>query len=222
MSTAPNTAVFGHVKDAIQAAEALMEGAGRSRTLPAASLGELLEVMKILVSITVSSVRPAASQTLPSVVLTLSSLVKATETAAQKVLDETDGLHVAQEKLNRALAELEGVSTATGPVAERAWREATESCQAVSAHVNTIVSAMGFQDLTAQHLTATIHAAQEMRDQLSRVLRFIGVAPKAEAPPTVRTAAKLGAPTVVAPWRQDLADQLMQEFQARPDGSASP
>src|SRR5204862_44901 len=82
-------------------------------------------------------------------------LVQATETAAQKVLDETDALCATQDKLRRALAQLESVGHRSG-AASRAWQDATESCEAVAAHVGAIVSAMEFQDLTAQHLTATI------------------------------------------------------------------
>src|SRR5437870_8494027 len=141
------------VQDAIQAAERLIAAAGPNSVGFTVPLGELLEVIKVVVRATVASVRPAASHALPSVATTLAGLVQATETAAQKVLDETDALHATQDKLRRALERLASVTDRSDP-AGRAWREAMESCEALSAHVGAIVSAMGFQDLTAQPLTA--------------------------------------------------------------------
>jgi len=217
VTTPPGATAVKRVQDAIQAAERLVVAAGPSRTPFAAPLGELLEVLKVVVRATVASVQPAANHALPSVATTLTALVQATETAAQRVLDETDALHVTRDKLRQALSQLESVTHRAGP-AERAWAEASESCEALSAHVDAIVSAMEFQDLTAQHLTATIHAVQGARAQLERLLRFIGLPADADAAP-LRTAAKVGAPSVLAPWRQKLADQLVQERQGRPDPS---
>jgi chemotaxis regulatin CheY-phosphate phosphatase CheZ len=210
---------FKQVQDAIQAAEGLIAATGRNSAEFAAPLAEMLEVIKVVVRATVASVRPAASHALPSVATTLTALVQATETAAQNVLDETDALHATQDKLRQALEQLEPVLDRSGPTG-RAWREAMESCKALSAHASAIVSAMEFQDLTAQHLTATVHAVQGAREQLDRLLRFIGLPPDAEAAP-LRTAAKVGAPSVLAPWRQTLADRLVQERQGRPDPSSS-
>jgi len=216
---APDTTAVGRVQEAIAAAEGIIEAASQDGARFVAPLAELLEVMKAVLRITVSCVRPASSQTLPSVASTLAALVQATETAAQKVLDETDALCATQEKLRRALAQLESVGHRSG-AASHAWQEATESCEAVAAHVGAIVSAMEFQDLTAQHLTATIRSVEGTREQLDRLLRFIGFPGDAGAEPPVRTAAKLGAPSVLAPWRQRLADQLVRELQGRPDSAA--
>lgn len=220
MTIAPDASAVRRVQDAMRAAEALIQAPGPQGARFAAAVRELLEAMKVVVGVTVSCVRPASSQTLPSVASTLSALVHATEAAAQKALDETDALHATQDKLRQALAQLESVARHSGP-AERAWREAGELCQAASLHVGAIVSAMEFQDLTAQHLTATIRAVQEAREQLEFLLRFIGLPDDAEALPPLRTAAKVGAPAVLAPWRQQLADQLVRELQGPPDSSAS-
>ena len=217
MTTAPEANAVKRVQDAIEAAEELIAAAGQNSAPFAAPLGELLEVIKVVVRATVVCVRPAASHALPSVATTLTALVQATETAAQKVLDETDALHATLDTLRQALAQLDSATPGSGPAA-RAWREATESCEALSAHVGAIVSAMEFQDLTAQHLTATIHAVQGAREQLERLLRFIGLPADSEAAP-VRTAAKVGAPSVLAPWRQKLADRIVQEHQGQPDPS---
>jgi chemotaxis regulatin CheY-phosphate phosphatase CheZ len=216
---ASEVSAIRRVQEAIQTAEGLIEAAGQNGARFAAPLGELLEVMKVVVRVSVSCVRPAATETLPSVETTLAALVQATETAAQKVLDETDALHATQDKLRQALGRLESVARRSGP-AGHAWHEAAEACEAVSTHVGAIVSAMEFQDLTAQHLTATIRAIQGSREQLERVLRFIGLPTDPDATPPVRTAAKLGAPAVLAPWRQNLADQLTRELQGRSDPSA--
>ena len=106
MTTAPEANAVKRVQDAIEAAEELIAAAGQNSAPFAAPLGELLEVIKVVVRATVACVRPAASHALPSVATTLTALVQATETAAQKVLDETDALHATQHTLRQALAQL--------------------------------------------------------------------------------------------------------------------
>ena len=123
MTGAPDATAVGRVQEAIAAAEGIIEAASQDGARFVAPLAELLEVMKLVLRITVSCVRPASSQTLPSVASTLAALVQATETAAQKVLDETDALCATQDKLRRALAQLESVGHRSG-AASRAWQDA--------------------------------------------------------------------------------------------------
>src|SRR5439155_1745324 len=148
VTTAPEASAVKRVQDAIEVAEELIAAAGRNSAPFAAPLGELLEVIKVVVRATVACVRPAASHALPSVATTLTALVQATETAAQKVLDETDALHATQHTLRQALAQLDSATPGSGPAA-RAWREATESCEALSGHVGAIVSALAARRSTS-------------------------------------------------------------------------
>src|SRR3989454_9520570 len=81
VTTAPEANAVKRVQDAIEAAEELIAAAGQNSAPFAAPLGELLEVIKVVVRATVVCVRPAASHALPSVATTLTALVQATETA---------------------------------------------------------------------------------------------------------------------------------------------
>jgi len=162
----------------------------------------------------VSVAQPACAETLPAVVNTLGGIIRATETAAQRVLDETERLTRSRQQLGRALATLRPMMAYADPAMKTAWNEARAAWEGMAAPTLNLVSAMEFQDLSAQHLNAAIDAVTTLRDGLVRCLATISVTAEAgEAP--VRLAEKLGAPATRATWRQDIADQLVQDSPRR-------
>jgi chemotaxis regulatin CheY-phosphate phosphatase CheZ len=163
----------------------------------------------------VNVAQPACAETLPAVVNTLGGIIQATETAAQKVLDETDRLTRHRQQLGRALATLRPMMAYADPTMKAAWNEARAAWDAMAAPTLSLVSAMEFQDLTAQHLSAAIEAVTTLREGLVRCLASISVTAESEAAP-VRLAEKLGAPAARATWRQELADQILDDSQRRP------
>jgi chemotaxis regulatin CheY-phosphate phosphatase CheZ len=149
---------------------------------------------------------PACTETLPAVTFTITGIIQATEVAAQKVLDEVDRMVAARNDLCVALGALDPF-VGVGPEAGAACATVIEALRALSARIEPIVGAMEFQDLTAQHLRATMDAVQGLRDQLLDVLHGLDVPVAGEAAP-VKITAKIGAPASSSPWRQALADQL--------------
>lgn len=177
-------------------------------------LSQCLNSLLDLLQTTVSSIRPTSNQTLPSVALTLTGIVRATETAALKVLDEAEGLDSDRDRLCEALARLEPFLSASDSGARRAWQEAMESSQTLSARIMSIMSAMEFQDLTAQHLAATIKSVEEVRERLLQILSllYLPFEPEEPASPPRTLPERFGDPTTLAPERQALADQLLAEL----------
>ena len=163
----------------------------------------------------VTVAQPACAETLPAVVHTLNGIIKATETAAQKVLDETDRLTRQREQLGRALVALRPMMVYADPTMQAAWNEARDAWDAMAGSALNVVSSMEFQDLTAQHLNAAIDAVTTLREGLVRCLATISVAVQSEAAP-VRLAEKLGAPATQATWKQEIADQLVGDGARRP------
>ena len=152
---------------------------------------------------------PACTETLPAVTFTITGIIQATEVAAQKVLDEVDRIVAARNDLCTALAGLDPFVSA-GPEAGTACTTVIEALRTLSARIEPIVGAMEFQDLTAQHLRATIDAVQDLRAQLLEMLHGLDVEVAGQAAPGKITA-KIGAPASSSPWRQALADQLLNE-----------
>src|SRR5262245_61267037 len=134
---------------------------------------------------------PACAETLPAVVHTLNGIIKATEIAAQKVLDETDRLTRQREQLGRALVALRPMMLYADPTMKAAWNDARAAWDAMAAPALSVVSAMEFQDLTAQHLNAAIEAVTALQEGLTRCLATVGVTAQPDAAP-VRLADKLG------------------------------
>jgi chemotaxis regulatin CheY-phosphate phosphatase CheZ len=184
--------------------------AAATTTAPPAPDPELERILAF-VRKAVTEVRPACSQTLPSVSLTLGGIIQATEMAAEKVLDEAEVLAAHRQRLHDALTQLAPALMGAPAGAKQALIDAARAVEAMSATITSVVAAMEFQDLTAQHLRATIAAVGTMRHRLGEVLALVGINVDAEVAP-VKIAEKLGAPAAVAPWRQDIADQLFEDM----------
>jgi chemotaxis regulatin CheY-phosphate phosphatase CheZ len=158
---------------------------------------------------TVAALRPACAEVLPSIALTITGIVQATEVAAQKVLDQADGLTADRDRLCEALARLRRFVVPT-PEAQEACVSVVEAVHALSARIDPLIASMEFQDLSAQHLGAAIEAVQSLRERLVELLEDLGAsAPRSQAP--VRLAAKLGAAAGSSPWRQALADEIVND-----------
>ena len=159
----------------------------------------------------VEALRAACADRLPAIASTLAGLITATEVVAQKVLDEAEGLAAARDRLCQVLVRLRPFVAQSEPGAREACEALVEAAGAISARIEPIVTAMGFQDLTAQHLRAGIGAVEEVRGQLAEFLNLLHVVIAGEAGRSWHVAAKVGAPAVKSPWRQALADELINE-----------
>jgi chemotaxis regulatin CheY-phosphate phosphatase CheZ len=160
----------------------------------------------------IAVLRPACAETLPAVGLTITGIIQATEVAAQKVLDEADQLGAHRDRLCEALARLRP-HIAPGPDAREACLAVVDAVHGLSAHIDPLVAAMEFQDLSAQHLRAAIETVDALRAALVALLAGMDVAVPAHGAP-VRLATKIGTAAGSAPWRQTLADELINDRSA--------
>jgi len=157
-----------------------------------------------------TTMRPACGTTLPSVVVTLQGVIQATEVAAQGVLDAVDRSSAAVERLRDRVAALASAPPSAPAGTREAWDDVSQSLDVLATAIGRIRDGMQFQDLTAQYVRATIDTVAGLNEQLVQVLAILSPVVDEEKPPS-RLATKLGAPAMVAPWRQQLADLLMEE-----------
>ncbi|HET7875664.1 MAG TPA: hypothetical protein VFN71_09065 [Methylomirabilota bacterium] len=175
-------------------------------------LTQCLTGMLGLVQSTAAHLRPGCEQTLSSVTLTLTAMIRATEAVAGQVLDQAEGLRAGQQRVKEVLSRLSPYLSASDLGASRALVEATEAVQGLSERIAGIVSTMEFQDVMAQHLGAAIKAIEGLQGGLREILAVIKLPPDAETPHPARLDPRIGAPAAPAPWRQDLADQVFADL----------
>jgi chemotaxis regulatin CheY-phosphate phosphatase CheZ len=183
-----------------------------SGTLPDAATGTSLGgAVPDALQAAATALREACADRLPAIASTLAGLINATEVVAQKVLDEADQLATARDRLCRAFIRLRPFIAQSQPGAGDACQAVADAVAAISARIEPIVTSMEFQDLTAQHLRAGIEAIEEIRGRLGEFLNLMHVVITSEPGASSRVAAKVGAPAVKSPWRQALADELINE-----------
>lgn len=194
---------------------ALNGDGGPSAAMLLTDLGLCQRGLLSLVQTTVSTLEPVAKQTLASVVFTLTGLIQATEMAAVKVLDEAEGLGNDRDRITKALARLQPYVNLSDATAARVLAEAEDGVQKLSGRVMAIMSAMAFQDLTAQHLNIAIQSLEETRTRLLELVGRLDVPVDSEEPAPPTPAEKLPHPAPSDNSHQALADQLWAEMKER-------
>ena len=181
----------------------------RRLPLPKAPSAELARTSKLVVG-------AACNETIPALASTLTAMIQASEVAAQRVLDQTDRLGAGRQALCAALERLEPFIDQSRPEAREACQHVIDGVRAVSECIEPLVSSMEFQDLTAQHLRASIDALEALRNSLGEVLALCDVPLVRAAEAPTRIDARLGAPAASAHWRQAMADELINNRAGRP------
>lgn len=157
----------------------------------------------------------ACAETLPALASTLSAMIQASEVTAQRVLDQTDRLGAGRHSLCVALERLEPFIDQSTPEAREACQVVIDAVRTVSGCIEPLVASMEFQDLSAQHLRASIEAVQALRDRLTELLELCDSPLVTGAQAPVKIDAKLGSPAATTPWRQALADELINNRAGR-------
>jgi hypothetical protein len=195
---------------------ALNEASGSAGGLGSGSLlTELIQCLTAmlgLVRVTAAHLHPGGDQTLSSVTLTLTAMIRATEAVAGQVLDQAEALRAAQQRIKDVLSRLSPYLSASDLGASLALVEATEAVQGLSDRIAGIVSTMEFQDVMAQHLGAAIKAIEGLQAGLREILAGLKLPLDTEPTQVARLDPRLGAPAAPAPWRQDLADQVLADL----------
>jgi chemotaxis regulatin CheY-phosphate phosphatase CheZ len=171
-------------------------------------LGQCRRAIRTLIHTTIGGLVTVSRQTLPAVAFALTGLIRSTEMAANKALDEAEALGADHDRLGKALARLESCLDRSNPASRRAWADVMESNQAVGTRVIAIMSVMAFQDLTTQQLEVAIKSVEEVRAQLVQILGLLDLPVEEDDGDAGRA---IPEPQPVAA-RQALADQLWAEM----------
>jgi chemotaxis regulatin CheY-phosphate phosphatase CheZ len=154
-----------------------------------------------------------SSRTMPGVLHELRDIVKMTEAATVRVLDETE----AMVEDGRAVAELLGVARAHA--ASRAFDEMEEPIARVAGLMErmndramAIMSALEFQDLTAQKVQRAFLVLEEVLSRLNRIQIIIDLGEKGspDGKPAPAAMAPGPSPAVEGRSAQDVADELVR------------
>lgn len=154
-----------------------------------------------------------SSETMPGVLHELRDVVKMTEAATVKVLEETEALVEDGKAASRLIAEARR-EAAAGSV-DRIGAP-LEKVQALVDTANeralTIMCALEFQDLTSQKVQRAFGVLEEVAARLARIQALVDLGQEVEA-----RAVAVPAPMPAEPGAksgQDLVDELLRGFQA--------
>jgi hypothetical protein len=120
----------------------------------------------------VSAMRPATATTLPSLAANLEEAVRATESSAQRALEQAELLSGHLGRLAETLARLES-HVSTEPESRAAWSDAVQACLTMAPAVAAIVRALEFRDPTGQRLEGVAESVRAMRQQFDEVLALL-------------------------------------------------
>jgi chemotaxis regulatin CheY-phosphate phosphatase CheZ len=147
-----------------------------------------------------------STRKVPGVLRELRSVAELTESAAVRVLDECEALVADGQQLSALLAE---AARAGEPGGGGVLTHARALATAVSQRALNIMTALEFQDLTAQKLQRAFAVLEEVGSRLGKIRALVDAGPDAgtgaeppEAPPAAE--GKTG---------QALADELLERFQ---------
>jgi methyl-accepting chemotaxis protein len=148
-----------------------------------------------------------SSRKVPGVLRELRSVAELTESATVRVLDECEALVADGDRLCAILGETEGT---TPPADVEALARARALASAVSQRALNIMTALEFQDLTAQKLQRAFEVLEEVATRLGKIRALVDAGPGPEAG---GEPAGGGRPGPGDKTGQALADELLERFQ---------
>jgi len=162
-------------------------GGARFITIPAAARDEIGELTfylgRVLLNLRqVNAHVQGSAQPMPGLLHDLKEIVKMTEIATVKVLEETEALV----EEGRAAAAL--IAEARGQAADRRVDEALGRLSDLVTTANdramTIMAALEFQDLTAQKVQRAFAVLEEVQSRLGKIQALVETGQPTEAEPT--------------------------------------
>jgi chemotaxis regulatin CheY-phosphate phosphatase CheZ len=156
-----------------------------------------------------------SSGTVPSVLDDLRAVMRMTETATMRVLDETEALVDDGRAAARLLADVHAkVGAAHAEALAAPMRDLGALVERSNARAMEIMSALEFQDLSAQKVQRTFGVLEEVLVRLAKIQRLVDTgadAPVKPSPPPPRPIALEGK------TGQCLADELLLHFAEKMD-----
>jgi len=149
----------------------------------------------------------------PSVLDDLRDVVRITEAAAERMLDETEALVDDGREASRLLADVRRRTDAAGETIAEPLRELGALIDRSNDRAMEIMSALEFQDLTSQKVQRTFGVLEEVLVRVGKIQRLVdaGAEPLAMLPPAS------DGPAPDAKAGQRLADELMLHFATKTD-----
>jgi chemotaxis regulatin CheY-phosphate phosphatase CheZ len=159
-----------------------------------------------------------SSREIPKVTQQLTEIIKTTEEAANRVLEEVEQLVEEQTRVEQGLSQVVEMlrhTAAAGRLAEmpRLLEEIQDAQRRSHGRTLDIMAAMEFQDLTTQKIQRLISLVAEVESRLLQLLVMFRLGDRAEGEATdllLETVAQ----DETALCNQEIVDQLLREFQA--------
>lgn len=158
--------------------------------------------------LTVGSHVTGSSRTMPSVLRDLKDIVRMTETATVRVLEEAEALLDEGQACSALIAQVRLAVGERGRPGIGPLDEVQDLVERANDRVMSIMSALEFQDLTAQKIQRAFEVLEEVSTRLGAIHRLVSTG--AEAPPEVPADEPGGSDENSG---QDLADEILQRFQ---------
>lgn len=188
---------------------------GRFVSIPARARDEIGELAFYLDQVrqnllTVNAHISGSSRTMPSVLRDLKDIVKLTEVATVRVLEEAEALLDEGHAAAAALAEAKAAAGDDAAIAEPLGRVQALAEQA-NGRVLAIMSALEFQDLTSQKIHRAFEVLEEVATRLGKIHGLVWLG--GEAPASADESAGEDAGRAEGKSGQDLADEILLRFQ---------
>jgi chemotaxis regulatin CheY-phosphate phosphatase CheZ len=144
----------------------------------------------------------------------LRDVVRMTEEAASRVLDETEALVEDSRAAARLVTEARAALGASGAgLAEPLLDQLDTLVERGNRRAIEIMSALEFQDLTSQKVQRAFEVLEEVATRLTRIHNLVTLREEAPGPPPPAEAAPAESPAPDGqPSGQDLADEILQRF----------
>jgi chemotaxis regulatin CheY-phosphate phosphatase CheZ len=155
-----------------------------------------------------------SSETMPSVLDDLRDVMRMTEAATERVLDETEALVDDGRAASRLLAEVRRTAGASGLAAvDEPMAQLGALIERSNGRAMEIMSALEFQDLTSQKVQRTFAVLEQVLVRLAKIRHLVDVNgdPPAAKPRAVPATPQDGKSA------QRLADELLLHYSTRTD-----
>ena len=151
-----------------------------------------------------------SSRTVPSVLRDLKDIVRMTEAATVRVLEEAEALLDEGQACSALIAQAQRASADRDAPEAAPLAEVQALVERGNGRLMAIMSALAFQDLTAQKIQRAFEVLEEVNIRLGKIHHLVSFG--AEAPPPVQVPVDEPEPAD-GQSGQDLADEILRRFE---------
>ena len=150
------------------------------------------------------------SRTVPSVLLDLKDIVHMTEAATVRVLEEVEALLDEGQACSVLIAQAQSASTDADAPEAAPLAEVQALVERGNGRLMAIMSALAFQDLTAQKIQRAFEVLEEVNIRLGKIHHLVSFG--GDEPPTAQAPVDEPEPAD-GQSGQDLADEILRRFE---------